>query len=56
MLHAATCLKDLKPFFRFHEYGGADKGTYSWDVSGNQRLLYRFEEGDVFSLDYTDPH
>lgn len=56
LIHAAEEIQDLKPFFRFHEYKGGGKGVYSHDISGNYRLLYRFEDGDGFDLWYGDPH
>ena len=56
LLDAAETLKDLRPFYKFHEYAGGGKGIYSYTVSGNFRLLFRFHAGDAFDLWYGDPH
>ena len=56
LIDAAEKIQDLRPFYRFHEYTGGGKGVYSFSVSGNCRLLFRFHTGDVFDLWYGDPH
>jgi len=57
-LHSATCFKDLQdiPGGNLHLY--KEKGIWSLDVSGNYRLLFKFNEanGEVNDLDYCDPH
>ncbi len=44
------------PGFRLHQLKGALKGHYAVDVSGNWRVTFRFEEGDVVDVDYVDYH
>lgn len=56
LLNKAVTLDDLKPFYRFHELTGNLKEFYSWDVSGNYRLIYRFTNGDAYDLDFLDTH
>jgi proteic killer suppression protein len=57
-LHSATCLKDLQdiPGGNLHCY--KEKDIWSLDVSGNYRLLFKFNEanGEVNDLTYYDPH
>ena len=56
-LQAASELKDLNfPGSGFHELKGKLKGHYALTVSGNYRLVFRFEKGDVFDIDYIDCH
>jgi proteic killer suppression protein len=40
----------------FHELKGDRKGTYSWSVTGNYRLTFRFEDGEAFDIDLKDYH
>lgn len=56
LIDATEKIQDLRPFYRFHEYTGGGKGVYSFSVSGNFRLLFRFRAGDAFDLWYGDPH
>ena len=44
------------PGFRLHRLKGELKGHYAVMVSGNWRVTFRFEEGDVVDLDYLDYH
>jgi proteic killer suppression protein len=45
------------PGWRLHPHTtGKWKGFWSVDVSGNWRLLFRFEDGDAFDLSLDDPH
>lgn len=57
-LDAATCPEDMDvlPGWRFHEWTGNGKGTYSVNVSGNWRLTFQFEDGDAHIVNYEDPH
>ena len=43
------------PGYRLHPYKGGKK-TWSIDVSGNWRILFRFEGTNVVDIDYCDPH
>ncbi|MDR2122079.1 MAG: type II toxin-antitoxin system RelE/ParE family toxin [Flavobacteriaceae bacterium] len=49
--------KDLELYrsFRPHPYKG-ENNVWSMDVSGNYRILFRFEKGNVYDVDYLDPH
>ncbi len=44
------------PGFRLHPLKGELKGYYAVAVSGNRRVTFRFEEGDVVDVDYLDYH
>ena len=56
-LNAASIKKDLNiPRYNFHELKGKRKGTYAWNVTANQRLTFRFEDGDAFDVSLEDYH
>ena len=42
--------------WRLHPLKGELKGFWSVTVSGNWRVIFRFEEGDAFDLDFVDYH
>ncbi len=44
------------PGFRLHQLTGQLTGHYAVSVSGNWRVTFRFEEGNVFDVDYIDYH
>jgi proteic killer suppression protein len=44
------------PGYRLHPLRGDRKGEWSVSVSGNWRVTFRFDEGDVTDLDYEDYH
>ena len=44
------------PVSGFHPLKGELKGHYAVAVSGNWRVTFRFEEGDVVDVDYLDYH
>ncbi|MYA97253.1 MAG: Killer protein [Nitrospinae bacterium] len=44
------------PGFRLHSLKGELRGYYAVVVSGNWRVTFRFEEGDVIDVDYLDYH
>lgn len=46
----------LFPGWRLHPLKGELKGFWSVSVSGNWRIIFRFEEGDAFDLDFVDYH
>ena len=58
VLHAAQDLKDLNvPAFRFHKLKRPPlNGYYSVDISGNYRIIFWFENGNVSKVDYLDTH
>jgi proteic killer suppression protein len=50
--------EDLKSLisFRPHPLKGDLLGYWSLDVSGNYRIIFRFENKNAFDLDYLDTH
>ncbi len=46
----------LFPGWRLHPLKGSQKSFWSLMVTGNWRLIFRFEDGDAFDLDYIDYH
>ena len=44
------------PGYRLHPLKGERKGEWSVSVSGNCRVTFRFDEGDVTDLNYEDYH
>jgi proteic killer suppression protein len=46
----------LFPGWRLHQLRGDYAGHWSLTVSGNWRVVFRFEEGDAFDLDLVDYH
>lgn len=56
-LDAADTLDPMdRPAWRLHALKGDLEGFYAIDVSGNYRLIFRFEDGDAFDLDLVDYH
>ena len=58
IIHAATEVRDLNvPGLRLHELKKPPyRGFWSLDVSGNYRIIFRFENGKASDLDYLDTH
>jgi proteic killer suppression protein len=46
----------LFPGWRLHRLKGNLAGHWSLTVTGNWRLVFRFENGDAFDLDLVDYH
>ncbi len=46
----------LFPGWRIHPLKGDLKGFWSVSVSGNWRVIFRFERGDAFDVDLVDYH
>ena len=44
------------PGFRLHPLKGNRKGEWSIRVSGNWRVVFRFEQGEVVDVDLIDYH
>jgi len=53
---AATIDGVALPGFRLHPLKGDRRGSWSVTVSGNWRIVFRFEGGDVFDVDLVDYH
>ena len=44
------------PGWRLHPLKGDLAGSWSITVTGNWRIIFRFEDGDVTDVDYVDYH
>ncbi len=44
------------PGLRLHALKGVLKGHYAVSVSGNWRVIFRFEDGHAVDVDYADYH
>ena len=44
------------PGLRLHPLKGELKGFYAVDVSGNWRVVFRFNAGDAYDVDLVDYH
>ena len=56
-LHAAREPKDMNlPGLRLHKLAGEYEGYWSVTVNANWRLIFRFEDGEFYDLDYLDYH
>ncbi|OGQ06686.1 MAG: peptidase [Deltaproteobacteria bacterium RIFCSPLOWO2_12_FULL_40_28] len=56
-LHAAVTIKDLNyPGSHLHELKGQLKGFWSVRVTGNWRVIFEFENGNAYQVDYVDYH
>lgn len=57
VLNRAVSAEDMNlPGWGLHELKGDLAGYWSVTVSGNWRLTFRFENGDVILVDYQDYH
>ena len=57
LLETSNSISDLDlPGLKLHELKGNRKGTWAVKVSGNWRITFKFEDGDVHLLDYEDYH
>jgi proteic killer suppression protein len=57
-LNSAKDLKDMNyPGSNLHPLKRPPyRGFYSVNVSGNYRIVFRFENGDAYDVDYLDTH
>ena len=56
-LDAAQQPDDLRiPGYRLHPLRGARKGSWSLRVTGNWRVIFQMEDGDVHQVDLIDYH
>ncbi len=56
-LDAANTVAHMRrPGYRLHQLTGRLKGFQAVDVSGNWRIIFRFDGGDVFEVDLLDYH
>jgi toxin HigB-1 len=57
ILDSAIVLDDINaPGLRLHPLKGRKADFYAVSVSGNWRVTFRFETGDVVDVDYVDYH
>lgn len=56
-IDAAQTIEELeRPSFRLHALKGTRKAEWAVTVRANWRLVFRFEDGDVFDVDFVDYH
>ena len=56
-LDIAAKPKDMDiPGWRLHPLKGNYRGFWSVDISGNWRIIFRFEDGDPRDVRYLDTH
>jgi proteic killer suppression protein len=56
-LGTAQSIEDMNiPGYRLHQLTGDRRGIWSITVNGNWRLTFKFEEGNVYILNYEDYH
>ena len=56
-LDEAAVAQDLdRPSFRLHLLKGDLKGRWSITVRANWRIVFRFEDGDAYEVDFLDYH
>ena len=46
----------LFPGWRLHPLQGGRKGFWSVTITGNWRVIFRFDKGDAFDVDFIDYH
>ncbi|MCF2445060.1 type II toxin-antitoxin system RelE/ParE family toxin [Dyadobacter sp. CY345] len=58
VLNAAKTLDPIKaiPGYRLHQLSGDLKGYWGIWVTGHYRIVFRFEEQNVFDINYIDYH
>lgn len=56
-LDVATRAADMNmPGLRLHPLKGKLRGFWSASVSGNWRIIFRFDDGDAYDVDLVDYH
>ncbi len=56
-LDAAQSAQDMNlPGYRLHPLKGARHGQWSIRISGNWRIVFRFENGEAVDVDLVDYH
>lgn len=57
LLDTATTPQALQvPAYRLHRLRGDLKGFWSVSVSGNWRIIFKFEDGEAYDVDLIDYH
>ena len=56
-LYSADCIDDMDlPGYDLHELKGKRAAEWSITVSKNWRIVFKFEEGDAYVVNYEDYH
>ena len=56
-LEAAKSPQEMnQPGYKFHQLTGDMKDFYAVKVSGNYRIIFRFESENAYDVDYLDYH
>lgn len=56
-LDAAETIDHMRlPGYRLHELHGDRRGFYAISVSGNWRIVFKFEAGKAYDVDLVDYH
>ena len=56
-LHAAAEIPDCDgPGLRLHPLKGDRKGEWGLEITGNWRITFKWDGGDVIDVDYEDYH
>jgi toxin HigB-1 len=57
VLNAAVTIQDVSlPGLGLHQLTGSLSGFWAVSVSGNWRVIFRFEDGKALNVDYVDYH
>ena len=57
VIDSALMLEDIRlPGYDLHELKGDRQGTWSIKVSGNWRITFSFEDGEVYDVNLEDYH
>lgn len=57
LLNAAQTIKDMdKPGYRLHQLKGDRENLWAVNVSGNWRIVFKFQDGDAYIVNYEDYH
>lgn len=57
LLNDAEDISDMRiPGYDLHPLKGDKKGLWAVKVNGNWRVVFRFENGDAYVVDYVDYH
>lgn len=57
LLETAETVEQMNmPGYRFHKLSGDLKEFYSVKVNANYRIIFRFEDGNAYDVDFIDYH
>jgi proteic killer suppression protein len=57
LLETAETIEDMDlPGLGLHPLKGIRKGTWAVSVSGNWRITFKIQNGDIFDINYEDYH